>query len=327
MPDWLRRIPAFWKLTREELRRDNAMMFAAGVAFYATFSLAPLLLLLLRGGAVLFGHQAARNRLLGFMEDAAGASVAAAAGRVLRAASQADNGATAASAILLVIAASAVFRHLKAALNVVLDVPTREDGGFLRYLRNRAAAAVMAVTGIMVVTGALAATAVLAWIRAHAPGTFGRLELVWRGAELLVSFAVLTIVFTAVLKFVPDIRMKWRHAGTGGALAALVFATGQFLIGVYVSRTRFTAAYGAAGSVVLLLLYVYFTVAVILAAAELMEVVARGDRDFREERRRLQDGRRYRRRKSDERVSMQEHPGRARQSEDVDNLSDHSDKW
>ena len=298
MRNWLRRAMAILKETWDELRRDNALMLAAAVAFYATFSLAPLLLLLLHAGALFFGRDAAREQLLSFLRDTAGPNAARAAGRVLAAASDADGGVTAVSVILLLLTSSAVFRHLKAALNLVLDVPTKADGGFLRYLKTRAFAAVMAVTGIVVVVSALGATAVLAWLRANAPDALGGLAVVWRGAELLVSFGVIAAVFVAVLKFVPDIRMKWRYAGAGAALAALVFTGGQSLITAYVSRTRFTAAYGAAGSVVLLLLYVYFTVAVILAAAELTAILARRDREFRDDRRRLQDGQHYHPRKS-----------------------------
>lgn len=302
MRDWWRRAGAILKATWDELRRDNAMMLAAAVAFYATFSLAPLLLLLLHAGAVFFGRHAAREQLLAFVRDTAGPNAARAAGRILVAAADADGGVTVVSVILLLIASSAVFRHLKAALNLVLDVPTKKDGGFLRYVKNRAFAAVMAMTGIVVVISALGATAVLAWLREHAPDALVRAAVIWRGAELLISFGVIAVVFAAVLRFVPDIRLKWRHTGAGAALAALVFTLGQFLITVYVSRTRFTAAYGAAGSVVLLLLYVYFTVAVILAAAELAEILARRDRDFRNDRRKLQDGEHYEARKSDETV-------------------------
>lgn len=287
------------KRTGEQLRRDNAMMLAAAVAFYATFSLAPLLLLLLHAGALFLGRDAARQQLLDFVRDTAGPDAARAAGRVLIAASEADGGVTAVSMILLLLASSAVFRHLKAALNLVLDVPTKEERGFLRYLRNRVFAAAMAVTGIVVVISALGATAVLAWLRANAPESLGSAVVVWRGAELLVSFGVIAAVFAAVLKFVPDIRMKWRHAVAGAALAALLFTAGQLLISMYVSRTDFAAAYGAAGSVVLLLLYVYFTVAVILAAAELTEILARNDREFRDDRRRLQDGHHHHPRKSE----------------------------
>lgn len=294
------RIKRVLKDAWDEWKHDNAMMLAAAVAFYATFSLAPLLLLLLRAGAAIFGRAAARAQMLELVRDTAGANAARAVARVLAAASENDGGATAMSILLLLIASSAVFRHLKQALNLVLDVPTQADRGVVRFLKNRAFAALMALTGIVLVVGALGATAVLAWMRARAPQAIMRAVAVWRVAELLVSFAVLMLVFASILKFVPDIRMKWRHVAAGASLAALAFTAGQSLISVYVSRTSFSSSYGAAGSVVLLLLYVYFAAAVILAAAELTEVLARADRDFRSDRRRLQDRQQYQPRKTDD---------------------------
>lgn len=293
----LRRIGTVLRAGYDEWNRDNAMMLAAAVAFYASFSLAPLLVLLLNAGALLFGEEAARRRLLQFVTDAVGADAARAVERLIVAASQTDAGTTAVSVVLLVLSSSAMFRHLKVALNIVLDVPTKDEGGVLRFLKKRLFAAVVAIAGIVVVLSALGATAALAWLRANAPEMIGG-AMVWRGAELLVSFGVVTLVFGAILKFVPDIELKWRYVAICAPLAALLFVTGQFLISIYLARARLTAAYGAAGSVVLLLVYVYFTVAVLLAAAELTEIFARNDAGFRHDRQRLQEGERYHARKT-----------------------------
>jgi membrane protein len=283
----------------QEWKRDNAMMLAAAVAFYAIFSLAPLLLLVLNAGALFYGRTAARAELLEFVGHTVGSGASRAVGRVLAAAAESNAGATAISVVLLLLGASAVFRHLKTALNLVLDVPTPEQRGILRYLRSRLFAAAAAVSGIVVLIGALGVTAGLAWLRVNAPEVVGRAPALWRGGEVLVSFVVLVVIFGAILKFVPDMALTWRSTGLASALAAIVFTCGQLLIGLYVARVRFTAAYGAAGSVVLLLVYVYFAVAVILAAAELMEVLARRDDEFRDQRRRLQKEQHYQPRKQD----------------------------
>lgn len=298
MHERLRRIGSVLKATWQEWKGDHAMMLAAAVAFYATFSLAPLLLLLLHAGAIVFGRDGARAQLIEFVRDTAGGSAARAVGRLVAAASETEAGATAVSAVLLIATASAVFRHLKMALNLVFDVPTRKEHGVLRFLRARAFAALMAVIGILLLVSALGVTAALAWLRQNAPQIIGDAAVLWRGAELLVSFTVVAVVFAAILKFVPDFALRWRHAAMGAAIGALVFSAGQLLLSVYVARVRFTAAYGAAGSVVLLLVYVYFTVAVILAAAELTEVLARRDDEFRDARRRVQDDQHYQPRKS-----------------------------
>ncbi len=289
----LRSAAALTRATYREWQRDNGMMLAAAIAFYATFSIAPLLLLLLNAGALLFGEETARARLLALVTDAMGARAAEAVDRIIIAASRTDAGATVASVILLLLSASAVFRHLKTALNIVLDVPTKKESGVLRYLKNRVFAAVIVVAGIVLHLSALAAMTGVAWIRDNVPEILGEAAGLWRLAEMAVSYGLLAVVFAAILKFVPDIELKWRHVAIGAGLAALLFVTGQLLISAYLARASVTAAYGAAGSVVLLLLYVYFTAAVILASAELTERFARDDAEFRNDRRRAQDEQAY----------------------------------
>lgn len=296
----LHRAAALLKATYEEWKGDNAMMLAAAVAFYATFSIAPLLVLIVTGGSLLFGEESAQRRLLDFVSEAIGARAAQAVGRLVLAASETDAGATTVSIVLLVLAASAVFRHLRIALNIVFDVPTREESGMLRFVKSRLFAALAVVIGIVLLLSALGMAAALAWWRENAPQPILGASFVWRATELLASFAVLAVVFATILKFVPDIALKWRSVATGALLAAFVFTGGQQMISLYVARASLTTVYGAAGSIVLILVYIYFAVAVLLAAAELTEILAREDREFRQDRRRLQDGERFEPQKSDQ---------------------------
>lgn len=292
-----RRLRSAAELTRatwREWQRDNGMMLAAAIAFYATFSIAPLLLLLLNAGALVFGEEAARGRLLELVSDAAGARAAGAVDRIMIAASRTDAGATIASVALLLLAASAVFRHLKTALNIVLDVPTKKERGVVRFLKNRAFAALVVIAGIALHVSALGAMTGVAWTRENLPELLGDAGGLWRAAELGISYGLLAIVFGAILRFVPDVRLKWRHVAIGAGVGALVFVGGQQLISAYLARAWVTAAYGAAGSVVLVLLYVYFTAAVILLAAELTERFARDDAEFREQRHQAQAEEGYR---------------------------------
>lgn len=281
-------------------QRDNAMMLAAAVAFYATFSLAPLLLLLIHGGALLFGEEAALRRLLELVSGAAGGKAARAVERLIEAAAEGDAGVTVFNSVVLVVGASAVFRQLKVALNIVLDIPTEEERGVMKFLKKRAFAVVVAIAVIALVLTGLGVTAASEWMRAYAPDSFFGAGTLWRIIDRLVFFAALTVIFAAILKFVPDIDLAWRHVRASAALAALLFVCGQLLLGLYLAHGSLTSAYGAAGSIVLLLVYVYFTVAVILAAAELSEVIARRDPEFRYQRRRVQDEQDYEPRKEEE---------------------------
>ena len=283
-----------------EWQRDNAMMFAAAVAFYATFSLAPLLLLLLNTGAIVFGERAARVRVIELVGETVGPRAGHAVARLMEAASDTEGGVTALSAVLLVIAASAVFRHLKFALNTVLDVPTREDSGILQYIRRRVFAVVIVIVAIVLLLSALGTVAGLEWVRANTPEALMADAAIWRSIELAASFVMVAILFGMVLKFVPDVDLDWRHVAVAATVAAAIFAAAQWLLGLYLSKSNFASAYGAAGSVVLLLVYVYLTTSVLLAAAELTEVIARRDVVFRSRRREAQDEQDYQPRKEAE---------------------------
>lgn len=270
-----------------EWQHDNAMLLAAAVAFYATFSLAPLLVLLLNGTAMLLGEDAARAKLLDFVANTVSVRAAGATERVIAAASDADAGATLVSVIVLLVSASAVFRYLKLALNIVLDVPTKEERGLYRIVRKRFVATIIAVVAIVLLVGALAATAVLEWAGENAPERLQWAPL-WNALRFILTLVIQAIGFAAILKFVPDMKLRWRHVAIGSALAALAFAGGQLLIASYLARSSLASAYGAAGSIVLLLVYIYFTVAILFAAAELTEVLAREDAEFRRERDQVQ---------------------------------------
>lgn len=290
------RLRTIWQLVRNTFREwqhDNAMMLAAAVAFYATFSLAPLLLLLVHGGALIFGEEAALRRLLDVVANAAGERTAGAVQRIIVAAADSDTDTTLINVGILIIGASAVFRQLKQALNLVLDVPTEADGGVLPYLRKRAFAIVVVIAVIALIVAGLVMTAVTEWLRSNVPDTIFASGLLWRLLDRAIFFILLAFVFAAILKYVPDVALTWRHVAPGAIVAALLYVLGQLLLGLYLAHGNLASAYGAAGSVVLLLVYVYFTVAVLLAAAELSEVIARRDPDFRYARQRAQSEHQY----------------------------------
>ena len=263
-------------------------MLAAAVAFYATFSIAPLLLLLLNAGALLFGEATTRQRLLDIVRAAVGPRAAQAVRSIFETASDTDAAMTIVTVVVVLLSASAVFRHLRRALNLVLDVPTKEERGVLRFVKVRVVSALVAIAGIAILLAVLGVTTTLAWLRSRMPEAIHDSLWLGRAAEITLLMVLLTVLFGAILKFVPDIELRWRHVAMGAGFGAVVFVCGQLLLSAYVSQARPAAAYGTAASIILLLLYIYFTVAIVLAAAEFIEVVARRDDTFRTDRRRLQ---------------------------------------
>lgn len=283
-----------------EWKHDNASMLAAAVAFYATFSVAPLLVLSLGIAAMLLGAEAAQREVVEVIARTINPRTALAVQRLLsRAAADDGVGVTIVSAVLLLAAASGVFRHLRIALNLILDVPAAEAPGWKALVRGRLVAVVMVIAALALLLGSVALTAVLATVRKFVPAIPAGEVAVWRTVEMAGTTLLVAGVFAAILKLVPDAKLAWRNVRVAAVAAAVLFGAGRYLLGAWLSRTNITSLYGAAASLFVILVATYFAVLVLFLAAELTEVLARRDEDFTGDRARKQAARRHRRRKSD----------------------------
>lgn len=283
-----------------EWKHDNASMLAAAVAFYATFSVAPLLVLTLTIAAMVLGADAAQREVVEVISRTFNPRTALAVQRLLAPAAADDGvGVTIVSAVLLLAAASGVFRHLRIALNLILDVPTVEAPGWKAAVRGRLVAVVMVIAALALLLGSVALTAVLATVRKFVPAIPAGEIAVWRTVEIVGTTLLVAGVFAAILKLVPDAKLAWRNVRVAAVAAAVLFGAGRYLLGAWLSRTNITSLYGAAASLFVILVATYFAVLVLFLAAELTEVLARRDDEFTHDRARKQAVQRHTRRKSD----------------------------
>lgn len=275
----------FWR----EWSHDNASLLAAGVAFYTTFSLAPLLLLAVFAASLFFEGDAARQIILGSAGNYFSARTTEALVKLATTViTERSSGVTVVTSIVLLFAASAVFRHLRAALDIVMDVPHDDRNGFVRIVIARLIGVAMVIAAIAFLFLTIGVTSLLAVIRRLAPQlATGDIQL-WRGIDLVASTLLLAALFATTLKLVPDIRLKWRHVLPGSAGAAVLFAAARFGLGIYLSRSDVTTGYGAAASLAVVLIAVYVAVLALFAAAEVTQLIARRDPEFTSERRRRQ---------------------------------------
>lgn len=283
-----------------EWKHDNASMLAAAVAFYATFSVAPLLVLSLTIAAMVLGAEAAQREVVEVVARTINPRTALAVKRLLSPAA-ADDGLTVTivSTVLLLVAASGVFRHLRVALNLILDVPTVEAPGWKAALRGRLVAVMMVIAALALILGSVALTAVLAIVRSFVPAIAAGEVAVWRTVEIVGTTLIVAGVFAAILKLVPDVKLAWRNVRVAALAAAVLFGAGRYLLGAWLSRTNITSLYGAAASLFVILVATYFAVLALFLAAELTEVLARRDSAFTDDRARKQAVQRHARRKSD----------------------------
>jgi len=259
----LRRVGATLYAAAFELIADNGLVLAASIAFFTIFSLAPLLLLVVAVAGLAFGQDQTRAEIQAQFEALMGSGSAEFIAGVISRASKGAGGVAAVVSIgTLIFGATGVFVQLKAALNTPRTT-------LVRLLWDRVLSFAMMLVVAFLLLASLAISAALAalarWTAALVPG-WDVLTFINNGA---VSFAVITFLFCATYKILPDVRIGWRVVWFGGAVTAILFTLGKELIGMYLGRDSIASVYGAAGSMIVILLWVYYSAIIFLYGAEL----------------------------------------------------------
>lgn len=265
------------KRTYREWSEDRCLRLGAALAYYTVFSLAPLLVLVIAGIGFVFGERAAEGQILTQLEGLLGAEGAAGVQQMIRNANQPTQGlvATVVGLVTMVIGASTVFGELQDAMNQVWDVEPDSQRGWLALVKTRLTSfSMILVVGFLLLVSLVLSAAVSAldgWLAQLFPGA----DVLARVANLAVSFGVVTFLFALMFKYLPDMRIAWRDVWAGAAVTALLFAVGKELIGLYLGRTSATSVYGAAGSLVVVLLWVYYSSQILFFGAEFTQVWTR----------------------------------------------------
>ncbi len=255
---------------------DDAPRLGASLAYYTLFAIAPILLVATAIAGMVFGPEAVRGEIVGQLDQLVGREGALAVQGLLEGASQRRSGilATILGSITFIIAATGAFLELQAALNTIWRVKPK-SGAVLRVFlldRLRSFGLVVAIGFLLMVSLAVTAAlaALSAWLNRVSPG----LPLAWSGVNMIVSVVVATVLFALLFRFLPDVRLLWRDVMTGAFVTAVLFTIGQQLIGLYLGQSSVASSYGAAGSVMILLLWVYYSCQILLLGAEFTRVYA-----------------------------------------------------
>lgn len=264
------------KTSFQEWSNDNTSAMAAALAYYAVFALAPLALISVWIAGLIFGQQAARGELAHQLQSAVGPTVAPAIEDMLRY-SQASNSslvATVISIVVLVVAVLSLFGQLQDSLNTIWGVRARPGRGIWQVICDRLVSfALMVGIGVLLLAS-LIATSVLQAFQHALPLSGAEVGVLWRVAGWVVSFLLVTLLYAMVYRFLPDVKIAWQDVWVGAALTAVLFTVGNYLIGLYLGRSGTASAYGAAGSVVVIMLWVYYSSQVLLFGAEFTQVYA-----------------------------------------------------
>jgi membrane protein len=249
---------------------DRAPTMGAAIAYYTVFSLAPILVMVIAVAGLAFGQQAAEGALFGELADLIGPESAVAVQAMLRSASSTRSGilATAVGIGALIIAATAVLGELQSALNVIWKVPASGGRGVWHFLKSRLLSlAVILVIGFLLLVSLVISTA-LAAFSDYLDWLLPGLATILRIVHLILSFAFTTVLFAMIFKILPDSPVEWEEVWLGAVIAALLFTLGKHLISLYIGSSNMASTYGAAGALIIVLVWVYYSVQILLLGAE-----------------------------------------------------------
>jgi membrane protein len=253
---------------------DDAMTMAAALAYYTTFSIAPLLLIIIGIAGLIFGRAAVQHEITGQIQGLIGVDAAKEVGSIIENAGQHSSTglvSTILGFLALLFGATGALAQLQSSLDRIWRVkPDPKAGGVKNFVGQRilSLGMILAIAFLMIVSLAMSAalSAFGGWIASILPQGFSAplLQILGNVASLLV----LGLMFAAMFKFLPDAKIAWPHVWIGAAITTVLFTAGKYLIGVYLGHSGTTSAYGAAGSFVLIVLWIYYSSLILLLGAE-----------------------------------------------------------
>jgi membrane protein len=274
-------IQSGWRLIRStiaEWNNDNVPLLAAALAYYTVFSLAPLLLIAIVVAGAVFGEDAARGEIIGQIQGLVGRDGAEAIQTMLQNTQKPNSGgnlATLFGIATLLLGASSVFGQLQQALNTIWGVKPKPGLGIRSFLQSRFLSfAMVLVIGFLLLVS-LILSAILSGVTHFFGGIMPSFASLGESLNFLISFGVITLLFASIYKFLPDVEVPWRNLWVGATVTALLFTIGKSVIGMYLGSSSISSTFGAAGSLVVILIWVFYSAQILLIGAEFTQVYAK----------------------------------------------------
>jgi membrane protein len=260
----------------KEWKKDGALDLGAALAYYTIFSLAPLLLIVIGVAGLVWGREAVQGQLVAQLQGLVGPQGGEAIQAMVANAGKHGNGvlATIVGVVTVLFGATGVFVQLQNALNRVWSVEAKPGASLWSFIRTRLISFGMVLGIGFLLLVSLILSAAVAAINTWATGLMPSLEVLTQILTFLVSFALMTLLIAMIYKVLPDVEIAWRDVWIGAATTALLFTAGKFLIGLYLAKSSVASTYGAAGSLVILLLWIYYSSQILFLGAEFTEVYA-----------------------------------------------------
>lgn len=270
----------YLKETYQEWSNDDAFQKSASLAYYSIFSIPALMIIVINIASLAFGQEYVQQELT---DQIAGMMGTEAANQVETMIAKSRENSNSTLAIIIGVAtllfgATGVFYQLQKSLNDAWEVEPDPDSGIRQMAKSRITAlGIVVAIGFLLMVSLLVTTALSAlsgWVQQQLPGFP---QFIFYIIQIVVSIGVITVLFAAMFKVLPDAKVEWRSVWAGALLTAILFTIGKFLIGFYIGKTDPASTFGAAGSIVLIMLWVYYTGLILLFGAEFTQVYARNE--------------------------------------------------
>jgi membrane protein len=271
---------SLWKFLRDiatQWFEDEPFQLAAALSYYTLFSLAPILIIAIALAGFFFDREAATNQIVQTFQGFVGQESAKAVQEMIRnASSKPKTGmiSTVVGIVVLVFGAGGVVGQLQSSLNRIWGVTTKPGRGIWDFVRERFVSLAMVLGVGFLLLVSLVMTAILTHLTLYIGSLIGGAAVIAYVLDLVMSFGFVTVLFAMIYKFLPDVRIQWRDVWIGAALTSVLFTLGKFLIGFYLGTSGVTSAFGAAGSLITVLLWIYYSSLIFFFGAEFTQIYA-----------------------------------------------------
>jgi membrane protein len=254
---------------------DNALSRGASIAYYTLFSIAPVLLIIVAIAGLAFGRDAAQGAIVDQLSGLMGQKTAEALQDMIKSADNRTSGIVASivGIVALIVTATGVFGEVQSAMNAIWKAKSRAST-LSRLVRARLASLGLVVTCGFLLMVSLAVSAGLEALSKFLKGLFPGAELALQVADFVISTALISGLFAAIYKVLPDKPITWRDVAIGAIATTVLFEGGKYLIALYIGQSNVASSYGAAGALIILLLWIYYTAQIFLLGAEFTRAYA-----------------------------------------------------
>lgn len=271
---------SFWQPAKDSVTQwieDEPFQLAAALSYYTLFSLAPLIIIAIAIAGFAFGREAAQNQIVETLQGMIGQESAQAVQAMVENASKEPKTgilSTIIGVVALLFGAGGVVGQLQTSLNKIWGVTAKAGQGVWGFVRQRFISFGMVLgIGFLLLTS-LVVSALVTGFTQWMTGLMGGVEFLAHGLDLVVSFVFITVLFAMIYRFLPDVRIQWRDVWIGALITSFLFTVGKFLIGLYLGTSGVTSTFGAAGSLIAVLLWVYYSSLIFFLGAEFTQVYA-----------------------------------------------------